>query len=164
MRRLAILLTLVVLTSNALAQPSLAPLSNYVGRYEYESTTGIDMISGKDLFAVLDEAKYKLPRTGADTFANGAGQPIAFHRDVTGNVDGFEEHGHFYRRLSSTPSVAARNLSQPRPNGDQSYSYQIPTDRHDGIATGDIAQSDLGADVAAKIAKGILDETWERRS
>jgi CubicO group peptidase (beta-lactamase class C family) len=159
LRQLATLLFLILI-SNALAQPSLAPLANYVGHYEYENNTEIDIISGKDLFAVLDEAKYRLPRMGADTFANGAGQPIAFHRDATGNVDGFEEHGHFHSRLSSTPSVAARDLSNPRPNGDLSYSYKIPADRHDGIATGDIDQSDLGADAAAKIAKGILDETW----
>jgi CubicO group peptidase (beta-lactamase class C family) len=121
----------------------------------------IDMIAGKtNLFAVLDEAKYKLPATGPDTFANGAGQPVIFRRDAAGKVTGFEEHGHLYRRLSSTPSEDARNLSSPRPHGNQSYSYEVPTDRHDGIAVGDIARSDLGAEAAARIAAGILDETW----
>lgn len=110
MHRLATLLFLVVLTLNALAQLSLAPLANYVGLYEYENNTRIDMISGKDLFAVLDEAKYKLPRIGEDTFVNGAGQPVTFRRDAGGSILGFEEHGHFYRRLSSVPS-ATRAIS-----------------------------------------------------
>ena len=160
LRRLPALLFSAVLTLNATAQQSPAPLANYNGVYEYENNTRIDMISGKDLFAVLDEAKYKLPHADGDTFLNGAGQPIIFRRDAAGSVTGFEERGHFYRRLSPRPSAAALDLASPRPNGDLSYSYNVPTDRHDGLAVGDIAQSDLGADAAAKIAAGILNETW----
>ena len=159
--RLATLFIFAAINISATAQSSIAPLASYVGVYEYENNSRIDIISSKtNLFAVLDEAKYKLPRTATDTFANGAGEPILFHRDTSGNVINFEEHGHLYRRLSSEPSMAARNLSSPRPNGDLTYSYKIPADRHDGIAVGDIAKSDLGGDTAAKIAAGILNETW----
>jgi hypothetical protein len=150
----------VALTLNAIAQKLPASLADYNGVYEYQDNTRIDIVSGKDLFAVLDEAKYRLPRAEGDTFLDGAGQPVTFRRDAAGSVTGFEEHGHFYRRLSSTPSPGALELTSPRPNGDLSYSYKIPTDRHDGIAVGDIEQSDLGAGAAAKIADGILNQTW----
>jgi hypothetical protein len=84
LRRLPALLFSAVLTLNATAQQSPAPLANCNGVYEYENNTRIDMISGKDLFAVLDEVKYKLPRADGDTFLNGAGQPIIFRRDAAG--------------------------------------------------------------------------------
>jgi CubicO group peptidase (beta-lactamase class C family) len=160
LRRLPGIFLFAVLAFNATAQTTPASLSSYNGVYEYEGNTKIDMISGKDLFAVLDESKYKLPHAGGDTFLNGAGQPVTFRRDAAGDVTGFEEHGHFYRRLSPKPSAAALYLASPRPNGDLSYSYKAPADRHDGLAIGDIAQSDVGADAAAKIAEGILNETW----
>jgi CubicO group peptidase (beta-lactamase class C family) len=160
LHRLPAFLFSVLLTFNAIAQTSPTPLANYNGVYEYENNSRIDIISGKDLFAVLDEAKYKLPHTTGDTFLNGAGQPVIFHRDAAGTVTGFEEHGHFFRRLSPTPSAAARDLARPRPDGDLSYSYKVPADRNDGIAVGDIAKSDLGPDAAAKIAAGILNESW----
>jgi CubicO group peptidase (beta-lactamase class C family) len=160
LRQLPAIFFSAVLAFNTFAQTTPASFRSYEGVYEYEGNTKIDMISGKDLFAVLDESKYRLPHASGDAFLNGAGQPIIFRRDAGGTVTGFEEHGHFYRRLSSTPSVTARDLASPRPNCDLSYSYNVPTDRHDGIAVGDIAQSDLGADAAAKIAAGILNETW----
>ena len=119
------------------------------------------LISGKDLFAVLDEAKYKLRRVDGDTFLNGGGQPVTFRRGADGEVSGFEEHGRFHRRLSAQPSLAALALAAPRLNGDTGYTYSVPTDRHDGLAVGDIAQSDLGADAAGKIAEGILTQKWD---
>lgn len=160
MRFLPGIVAFAVLAFNANAQTSPALLSSYNGAYEYEGNTKIDMIAGKDLFAVLDESKYKLPHASGDTFLNGAGEPVTFHRDGTGNVTGFEEHGHFYRRLSPMPSAAALYLASPRPNGDMNYTYNVPVDRHDGIAVGNVAQSDVGSEAAAKIAEGILNETW----
>jgi CubicO group peptidase (beta-lactamase class C family) len=149
----------LILKISAQNAPS-PPLSSYQGRYEYESKTGLDIISGKDLFAVLDESKYKLRRSAGDIFLNGAGENVTFHRDASGTVTGFEEHGHFYRRLSPRPSVAALALASPRLNGDTTYTYKVPVNRHDGLAVGNIAQSDLGADAAGKIAAGILNQTW----
>ena len=160
MRSLFTFIFSAVLVLNAAAQDTPAPLSGYNGVYEYEGNTKIDMISGKDLFAVLDESKYKLPRSSGDTFLNGAGQPLTFRRDAAGTVSGFEEHGHFYRRLSAQPSTAAKSLATPRASGDTTYTYKVPVDRHDGLGSGDIAQSDLGTGTAGKIAEGILNETW----
>ncbi len=161
MLRLFPVLVCAVLISKVSAQnaPS-PPLSDYQGLYEYEDKTTLAMISGKDLFAVLDESKYKLPRAAGDVFLNGTGEKVTFHRDASGTVTGFEEHGHIYRRLSPTPSVEALSLANPRLNGDTTYAYKMPVDRHDGLAVGDIAESDLGADAASKIATGILNQTW----
>jgi CubicO group peptidase (beta-lactamase class C family) len=157
---LIVALSLAALLLTASAQQTPAPLSNYNGVYEYDGGAKIDMISDKDLFAVLDESKYKLPRSNGDTFLNGAGQPIAFQRDAAGNVSGFQENGHFHRRLSAQPSRMALDLATPGHDGDTAYRYGVPTSRNDGIATGDIAQSDLGRDTAYRIAAGVLDRTW----
>jgi CubicO group peptidase (beta-lactamase class C family) len=96
-----------------------------------------------------------------DAFLNGAGQPITFRRAADGTVNGFEEHGQFHPRISLHPSPSAIALAAPRPNGDTAYAYRIPANRRDGLAVGDIAASDLGADAAAKIAEGILNQTWD---
>ena len=131
---------------------------SYQGTYEYQGNSTVDLVVGKGLFAVLDDAKYRLKWSGGDTFLNGGGQPDTFRRDNEGNVTGFEENGHFYRRLSAQPSPSAQALTSPRDKG--SYTYQIPEDRHDGIPVGNIAESDFGRDTAGQIARGILDETW----
>lgn len=150
-----------MLVLNASAQSAAKPpLSTYQGVYQYEDKTTLDIISGQDLFAVLDESKYKLPRAAGDVFLNGAGEKITFHRDASGVVTGFEEHGRFYPRLSAAPSLAAISLFKPRLNGDATYTYKAPLDRHDGLAVGDIAESDLGVDAANKISIGILNQTW----
>lgn len=144
----------------ASAQKLSPSLESYQGTYEYQDNSTVDLIVGKGLFAVLDNAKYRLPWSSGDTFLNGAGQPIKFVRDSKGNVMGFEENGHFYGRLSKKPSPAALALAAPRMGGGTEYTYRAPIDRHDGIAVGDIAGTDLGRDAADKIAKGVLDETW----
>src|ERR1700722_2882631 len=101
LRRLFSILIFVILTFSATAQtPAASLLNDYQGHYEYEGQSTLDMVAGKDLFAILDEAKYKLPASGTDTFLNGAGEKIVFRRDANGIVTGFEEHGHFYHRLS----------------------------------------------------------------
>ncbi|MBS1802257.1 MAG: serine hydrolase [Acidobacteria bacterium] len=151
---------LALTLSAAQAQESAKSLDGYQGTYEYQGNDTVDLIVGKALYAVLDDAKYRLRWSSGDTFLNGAGQPITFRRDHAGKVDGFEESGHFYRRLSMKPTEAALALAAPRPGGSLEYTYEIPTDRHDGIAVGDISTTDLGRDAADKIARGILDETW----
>jgi CubicO group peptidase (beta-lactamase class C family) len=161
LRRLFSILIFVILTFSATAQtPAASLLNDYQGHYEYEGQSTLDMVAGKDLFAILDEAKYKLPASGTDTFLNGAGEKIVFRRDANGIVTGFEEHGHFYHRLSPQASSIALDLAYPRRNGDTSYTYQAPIDRHDGIPVGDIAQSALSLGVANTIVRGILDGTW----
>ena len=158
-RRLWAFVLLAFFTSNADAQIQ-STFRDYTGIYEYEGATKIDIVSAKDLFAIVDESKYRLVRSTGDTFLNGAGQPVIFRRDEVGNVTGFQEHGHFYRRLSSTPSAAGLALLSPRPAGDLTYSYKPPMDRHDGVAVGTIAESDLGLDTATTITAGVLNESW----
>ena len=83
MRHLISILFLVIFTFGATAQTPVAFLLNdYQGHYEYEGKSTLDIVAGKDLYAILDEAKYKLPASVTDTFLNGAREKIAFHRDV----------------------------------------------------------------------------------
>jgi len=78
-------LFVVILTFNATAQtPVASSLNDYQGHYEYEGLSTLDIIAKEDLFAILDEAKYRLPASGTDTFLNGGGEKIAFRRDANG--------------------------------------------------------------------------------
>jgi CubicO group peptidase (beta-lactamase class C family) len=153
-------LVLVILSTLACAQNLPNSLESYQGTYEYQDNSTVDLVASKGLFAVLDDAKYRLKWSSGGTFLNGGGQPVTFHRDEKGNVTGFEEHGHFYRRLSVKVSAAAAGLMSPRPDGDTSYAYVVPPDRHDGISVGDIAHTDFGHAMAGEIARGVLDQTW----
>ncbi len=136
-------------------------LAGYVGTYEYGTRSRIEIVDGDGLFAVLDEAKYPLHMSLKDVFTNLAGQKIPFRRDSSGMITGFEESGHFHRRISRNISVNAANLAVPRPKDAPPYQYQRPKDRNDGIAVGTIVQTDLGPDMPDKIVRGILDGTWK---
>jgi len=157
-RLILLLLPLIPAVTNAQNQPS--AFKSYQGAYEYQDNSTIDLIAAKGLFAVLDDAKYRLNWSGGDTFTNGSGQPVTFRRDANGDVIGFDEKGHFYRRLSAEPASASLALASPRAKGDASYTYKAPEDRHDGISVGDIKDTDLRRDTANKIAQGILNQTW----
>jgi CubicO group peptidase (beta-lactamase class C family) len=66
--------------------------------------------------------------------------------------------------VSSVITPEAVALAQPRPKGQNlpaEYRYHPPANLHDGIAVGDIKQSDLGAATAAAIVHGILDGTYK---
>lgn len=153
-------LVIMIFSILAGAQNLPVSLTSYQGTYEYQDNSTVELTAGKDLFAVLEEAKYKLKWSGGDNFLNGGGQPVTFRRDATGEVTGFEENGHFYRRLSPKVSQAAAALMSPRIDGNKSYTYAVPSDRSDGIPVGDIAGTDFGRDTADEIARGIIDERW----
>ena len=159
----AVLLTMLIGTANAQTATT-PPLSDYVGTYTFEPGQTLEIVAGDVLFAVLDEAKYKLRPSGVDEFTTITGNKIPFRRDASGKVTGYEQDGKFHLRISATISPDTAALAYPRPagqNSSEAYRYQIPADRHDGIAVGDIAHSDLGTATANAIARGILDGTYK---
>ena len=141
--------------------PPAVPLTEYAGTYEYEGGRKIEIVAGEELFAVLDQAKYVLHASATDVFLTAGGQKLPFRRDANGTVLGFEENGHFYRRLSSQISAESASLAIPFPKERLPYRYRVPADRKDGIAVGDIAQTELGADLPDKIVQGILNGAWK---
>jgi CubicO group peptidase (beta-lactamase class C family) len=165
MRQMAIVLLLGVLCHSVAAQtPSSPPLSDYAGTYVDEPGRTLELVAGDQLFAVIDEAKYSLRRSGGDEFSNAIGQKILFRRDATGKVIAFEVEGKLHACLSPQVTAASVALARPRPVGEDSpdgYRYQVPADLRDGVAVGDIAQSDLGVATAEKIVRGLLDGTWK---
>jgi CubicO group peptidase (beta-lactamase class C family) len=136
------------------------PLADYVGRYDYAAGATLELVAGDELFAVIDEAKYRLRRAGLDVFVNGAGDSIPFRRDARGAIVGFTERGTFYRRRSLGVSPASAALAYPRGPGAAAYRYQPPADRGDGIPVGDIARTPLGSATAERLVAGVLDGTW----
>jgi len=151
-----ILLLAALLPLSALAADP--PLADYAGTYRAGPAQSAELIVGAELFAVIDEAKYRLRRLDGDNFANGGGRTIPFHRDASGSVTGFVDDKTVYRRVS--PDVKAATLELLRPRSGKDYRYQPPQDRNDGITVGDLRDSDIGVPAGEAIVRGILDETW----
>lgn len=123
------------------------------------------MVDGDGLFAVLDEAEYPLRPSGVNRFTTMNGQTVSFPRDASGKVTGYEQNGTFHPRVSTTITPESAALARPRPQGQDSpadYRYHPPADLHDGIAVGDIAQSDLGVATANAIVRAILNGTYQK--
>ena len=141
------------------AAPASGP-ADYVGTYDGEHGGVVEIVLGDELFAVQDEAKYPLRPTGVDEVQTTYGSVVRFPRDARGRIVGYKQDGRFHRRLSDTVLPLSVALGRPRPAGQDDAAYRVPADLHDGIAVGDIAQSDLGAAVARQIVRGVLDGTW----
>jgi CubicO group peptidase (beta-lactamase class C family) len=165
MYRLTSLLLAAVLSSAIAAQrQSPRPLSDYVGTYNDRPGHTLEIVAGKELFAVIDGAKYKLIPAGVDVFINAVGQKVPFPRNDAGEVTGYIEAGKFHPRVSRAVTPEAAALSRPRPPGEDSpadYNYHPPVDLHDGIAVGSIAGSELGESTANAIVRAILAGTYE---
>jgi CubicO group peptidase (beta-lactamase class C family) len=141
-----------------------APLSDYVGTYAYTPGQTIEIVAGGELFAILDEAEYRLVRSGVDQFTTIGGQTVLFLRSPAGKIKGYEQDGKFHPRLFLTVSPESAALTHPRPKGQDSpadYHYHVPANLHDGIAVGDIAHSSFGVATADAIVRSILDGTYK---
>jgi CubicO group peptidase (beta-lactamase class C family) len=139
-------------------------LADYVGTYVDAPGHTLEIADGDGLFAVVDEAKYPLHSTGVDRFSTTTGQVISFPRDANGKVTGWAQNGKFSPRVSASITPEAADLARPRPQGQDSpadYRYHKPADMHDGIAVGDIANSDLGVATANTIVRAVLDGTYK---
>lgn len=158
-------LLLLLLSGGVAAQTTSAlRLSDYVGTYADAPGHTLEIVDGDGLFAVLDEAKYKLSPSGVDQFTTFSGQSVSFPRDAQGKVTGYEQDGKFHPRLSATVTPESAALARPRPDGQDrpsDYRYRIPANLHDGLAVGNIARSDLGVETAEDIVRGILDGTYK---
>jgi CubicO group peptidase (beta-lactamase class C family) len=160
----SVLWVLTLLSGTAAAAPPESDLRDYVGTYLDQPDRIFEIVAGDELFAVQDEAKYRLRHSGVDEFENAGGQRITFSRDPTGQVSGFTVQGEFHVRKSPEISAPAAALARPRPPGENNpadYQYHAPADLHDGIAVGDIAKSDFGAATAAAIVRRVLDGTYK---
>lgn len=156
-------LALLVLAASLPGQTP-PPLSDYVGTYAYGQGRMVEIVASDALYAILDDALYKLPAVRTDVFKNGGGQELPFRRDAKGGVTGFEEAGVFHARLSEKVKSDSMALMRPRPQGQDSpdaYRYRPPADAHDGIPVGDIAKSDVGVAVANAVVRGILNGTYK---
>ena len=157
---------LITLAGGLKGQQAVASgLADYVGTYADAPGHTLEIVDGDGLFAVVDEAEYSLRPSGVDQFSTMVGQTVFFPRDANGKVAGYEQNGTFHARVSATITPESAALVRPRRKGQDSpadYRYHPPADLHDGIAVGDIAQSDLGVATADAIVRAILDGTYKR--
>jgi hypothetical protein len=164
--RLAVFAAVLVMLADGLnaQQTAASQLADYVGTYADAPGHTLEMMDGDGLFAVLDEAEYPLRPSGVDKFTTMNGQTVTFPRDASGKVTGYVQNGAFHPRVSSTVTPESAALARPRPKGQDSladYRYLPPVDMHDGIAVGNIADSDLGVATAESLVRAILDRTYK---
>jgi CubicO group peptidase (beta-lactamase class C family) len=119
------------------------------------------MISnGKELIAILNEAKYPLRETGPDAFVNPSGDPIPFVRDAGGRVVAFKEHGDTFERRSIDVPAHARLLLEARPRSSTPYRYEPPRQLDDGIRATIVEPGTLSTEVAERLVNGVIDGTY----
>ena len=157
---IAAALSTTLALANPLAEP---PLADYVGTYAGTEPSGLEIIAGAGLFAVIDEAKYALQAAGRDEFVARSGDRVQFTRDAAGQVNGYLLRGTRYPRRSAQVSAASADLAWPRPASPgfaSTYRYSPPPDLGDGITTGDAAASAIQPATLARVVQGVLDGTW----
>ena len=139
------------------------PLTDYVGIYADAAGERLEIVVGKDLFAVIDEAKYPLTRAGGDHFVARSGDRVLFTRAANGVVDGVAAQGKRHERIALQPSKAASDLAWPRPENPgaaSTYRYTAPPDLGDGIRSGAAVAPGLGSAVLEQLVQGVLDGHW----
>ena len=144
----------------AAARPAMR-LTDYEGVYAYHGTATIAIVAADSmLFAVLDEAKYRLLPLGGDRVLNAGGDTIPFRRGADGSVSGFVERGTYFprRSVSVDRDMAAAVRTKARP--DARYAYATPRDVRDGIAVGDLSSVGLETAVAMRLVSRVVDGTY----
>lgn len=164
--RLAVLPIFLLLFGPGLtAQPATPPTpADYVGTYADTPGHPVEILNGREFFAVQDGARYLLFPKGPDAFSTQYGPKLSFQRDASGTVTGYEQNGKFHPRISTAVTPQSVALGQPRPKGQDSpsdYRYHPPANLHDGIPVGNIERSDLGLETADAIVHAILDGTYK---
>jgi CubicO group peptidase (beta-lactamase class C family) len=139
------------------------PLADYVGSYAGTERSGLEIVAGPGLFAVIDEAKYTLQAAGRDEFVARSGDRLQFTRDAVGQVNGYTLRGQSYARRSARVSPESAALVWPmpaKPGFNNIYRYRPPQAAGDGITTGDAATSTLKPATLERVVQGVLDGTW----
>ena len=147
------------------SQAAVRNLTEYEGHYQYRDGLTLFMVtSGKQLVAIIGDAKYLLRAAGTDTFLNPAGDSLPFVRDPTGRIVAFKENGEEFARLSSNVPKAARLLLKARTNGPNGlpvvYRYEPPSRLPDGIRVGKAGPATLPPEVAEQLVNGVIDGTY----
>jgi CubicO group peptidase (beta-lactamase class C family) len=152
----------MVMTNVAAQAQSLPPLSDFVGTYADGPRRTIEIVATDALFAVVDDSKYLLRGAGRDAFLNGPGDTITFPRSAAGVVTGYVERGVMHARLRRSVSKAALAMVTPQSPGrlPGDYHYRVPANRGDGIAVGDVRDSDLDSATVDSIVHSVLDGTY----
>ena len=158
-----IALTIGMLASAPALAQTQTPLADYVGTYADGPGHKVEIVADPkgQLFAVIDDAQYPLKITGPDELTNNGGAKIPFRRGADGQISGYVDHDEFHQKMSPdvSPDTQSMLSATARPAG-QVYYYAPPTNRHDGIAVGDIATTPLGVSTAAQIVAGVSDGTF----
>jgi len=153
----------VVLLSTACTnnqKPSLYDeLKSYEGLFEYSNPkTLVLMPSTYDtlLYAIVDDAPYPLTYIHRDTFETRQKQPVIFQRDAQGQVVSYTTEGRTFKLINR--SVEPRDWFPRKELYEHAdaYQYQVPLEKGDGIAVGDINDVFAHPDSLIKMVKETI--------
>lgn len=132
----------------------------YAGAYHYRNGGTVVLVpKGDGLIAVLGDALYPVTHVGGDEFRNGAGQPVRFHRNAHGAVDGLFEDKDFFSLIGSQVPAKLAALVTPATAG-MDYHNSVPQDLHDGLQVGSPSEAGFDQKLLDLLTQSILDEQY----
>jgi CubicO group peptidase (beta-lactamase class C family) len=144
--------------------------SGIEGRYEYEGGATLLIAEHPDdggVFAVINNARYRLVPDGPDVFRNSSDVEVHFVRAANGEVIGYRvredpilDRNPLRRMLDSNARVPVASWRARPPAADVDYSYRPPEDLRDGIAVGAV-QGEILIDGLTALTQALYDEELE---
>lgn len=134
-------------------------LAEYNGKYEYTSPSSL-ILSASDfdttLYAIIDEAKYRLSYKEKDIFENNSKTQVIFQRDEHGKVISYTYEGKAFKRLTTEIEKYDWFPRKELYNREDNYKYQIPKQLNDGLTTGDLNKSFSKPDLILAMVKETI--------
>jgi CubicO group peptidase (beta-lactamase class C family) len=162
----------LALCASLLAACASAQTQNGIeGRYEYEGGATLLVAERPDdgaIFAVINNARYRLVPDRPDVFRNSSDVEVHFVRAANGQVIGYRVRENPVLESNPLRRILDRNARlpagtwRPRPlNADAAYAYRPPEDLRDGIAVGAGAPGEILIDGLSALAQALYDEELE---
>lgn len=150
---------------------SAQPQNGIEGRYEYQGGVTLLIAERPDdgaVFAVINDARYRLLADRPDVFRNSSGMEVHFERGANGRVIGYRVREDPVLERNPLRQILDRNERlpagswRPRPtDADVDYAYRPPAELRDGIAIGAGAPGETLIDGLSALTQALYDEDLE---
>jgi len=116
-------------------------LTEYDGLYEYTSPETLILAASNfdtTLYAIIDDAKYPMKYVAKDTFETPQKSPLIFQRNENDEVMSYQTDGNTFKIKSKIIEKQEWFPRRELYKKEQTYQYQIPAKKDDGLLVGDL--------------------------
>lgn len=145
-------------------------VSDYEGRYQADGAGSLLIAVRPDdeaLFAIVNEARYRLLPHAPDVFLNSTGQEVHFERDADGKVVGYRVRiapaladNPLFRLLDREARVPATSWRARPPGAPADYDYDAPAALADGLASRALAPDSVLVARVSDMTQAVYDEAF----